>query len=179
MLQILSLCEERTVIAFSPRISAWTVARQLDHLSRVGHDISARLARAIEDGDFGDRETGKSMMFTGRVLLGIGWLPRGVAQAPRSVIPDENPKAAALEESFVRLRAGYAALSSREDSIAPSRARMKHPYFGGLKPATWVRFLGVHQHHHLKIVRDILRSGRGAAPTTSRESKSSVRDPEA
>lgn len=161
--QILALCEEPALLAFSPRVSRWTVGRQLDHLSRVGHDISAGLAGAIDEGNFGERETPRPMTLLGRVLLGVGWFPRGVAEAPRRAVPEDAPSAARLRESFAALRARYEALSTRGDALCASRARMKHPYFGGLTPAVWVRFLGVHQHHHLKIVGDILRAGGAAA----------------
>jgi hypothetical protein len=41
-------------------------------------------------------------------------------------------------------------------SVGAQLSHMRHPYFGGLTPAEWLRFIPVHHHHHLKIVRDIL-----------------------
>ena len=36
--------------------------------------------------------------------------------------------------------------------------RCKHPYFGALDIAEWMRFMDVHHRHHLKIIRDIRKA---------------------
>ena len=40
---------------------------------------------------------------------------------------------------------------------APARGgnRAPHPHFGGMTARQWTRFLGIHTHHHIKIIRDI------------------------
>ena len=43
-----------------------------------------------------------------------------------------------------------------------------HPYFGGLSAAQGVRFLGMHNHHHWKIVRDIRRRAERVQPAAGR-----------
>src|SRR5262249_61199055 len=56
-----------------------------------------------------------------------------------------------------------AALRERAGALDAVRARRRHPRFGGLVPSAWVRFITVHQHHHLKIVREIRKAARNAA----------------
>ena len=47
------------------------------------------------------------------------------------------------------------ALARNARGLRTNRAHMNHPIFGGLRPQQWVRFLDIHQHHHMKIIRDI------------------------
>ena len=54
------------------------------------------------------------------------------------------------------------ALAPRLGELEAGGGRSRHPLFGGLGGRQWLRFVTVHHHHHLKIVRDIRRA-RGLA----------------
>jgi hypothetical protein len=45
-------------------------------------------------------------------------------------------------------------------ALDEARGTLPHPIFGPLNARRWLRFAGVHNHHHWKIVRDILQSSR-------------------
>jgi hypothetical protein len=59
-----------------------------------------------------------------------------------------------VRESRERLRA----LAPDLPLIDRSTSAATHQHFGQLRARQWLRFLGIHQHHHLKIIRDIKRS---------------------
>lgn len=136
----------------APKVSAWSVGQQVDHMLNVAHGVFSRLTGE------GDDELPHGINLTGRLLLAIGWLPRGVGKSPRSALPGEAPVAEVLGARQVRLRGDFQGLRFRTGLLASRRRLLKHPYFGGLDCAQALRFLSVHNHHHLKIVRDIRRA---------------------
>jgi hypothetical protein len=148
---------------FAPRVSAWSVGQQVDHLARVGVEVARGLSEVAATGTFPTHATDATTTVTGMALLRLGWIPRGVAKAPRSVTPDASPGTEEIRGRIAEIRSILARLRDDIAAVERASARRKHPYFGGLTAASWVRFLWVHQRHHLKIVRDIRReAGRGA-----------------
>lgn len=135
----------------APEVSAWSVGQQLDHMLSVAHGVFFRLTG---DGE----EVPHGINLSGRLLLGIGWLPRGVGKSPKSVLPGEAPVAEVLGARLARLRGDFQGLRFRTGLLVSRRRLFKHPYFGGLDCAQTLRFLSVHTHHHLKIVHDIRRA---------------------
>jgi hypothetical protein len=149
--------EAATLDFRQPEISGWSVRQQVDHSVKV----LALGLRALAD----DREPlPRGINLTGRLLLFLDWIPRGVGRSPRSVVPEE-PDAPAMLDEIRRLRAAY-----REPALAahPIFARrtpvFPHPYFGGLTAAQGLRFLGCHTHHHWKIILE-LRQAAESSPT--------------
>lgn len=159
--RMLALCDAGRLGASAPRISGWTVGHQIDHLSKTGSELVEAVHTALDTGSFAAYATNAPMTLTGRVLLRAGWIPRGVAKAPKSVTPETKTDPQAVRARLDRIRERIGSLHPRLGELNAVRCRRKHPYFGGLTPATWIRFLVVHQHHHLKIVRDILRTSAG------------------
>jgi len=144
---------EPALAARAPKISAWSVGQQLDHLLNVAEGVFSRLTGEGE-------EVVGGINVTGRILLGIGWLPRGVGKSPKAVLPAEAPGAAELGERLTRLRGDYRDLRFRTALLASRRRLLRHPYFGALDCAQSLRFVAVHTRHHLKIVRDIRRAAK-------------------
>jgi len=165
--RMIALCEGRISAESSPRVSRWSVGQQLDHLSRVGIDIARSLSSVLDTGAFSDRATAERTKWYGVVLRRLGWLPRGVAEAPKTVRPADGEPPAAIRARFEEVRRLLADVRERTGALDALRARRRHPRFGGLTPSAWVRFMAVHQHHHLKIVRDIRRAARNGEPVPS------------
>lgn len=118
---------------------------------RVDHSVARRL------------ETPETKPFppisaVGWLLLAAGWIPRGFGRTPAAVAP--APAAPAdLAAQVPEVQTLLAAEVVDEDRLADPRPIARHPVFGGLSAARWVRFIAVHLHHHLKIIRDIERAG--------------------
>lgn len=142
--------------ARAERVSDWTVGQQLEHILLVGAAVPARLTDP-------DARVSRGINGIGRLLLALGWLPRGVGKAPAGVRPGD-PTRESLRAALDGFRRALAALRADPALLAHRRPVFPHPYFGGLDPARTLRFLAVHTHHHLKIVRDIRRAARTPSP---------------
>ncbi len=82
-----------------------------------------------------------------------GRFPRGRGKAPQVVQPNMDIHEASLIIHVKETKVRIDGLSSLTDNHF-----MKHPYFGHLKRSDALRFMELHTAHHLKIIRDILKS---------------------
>ena len=85
------------------------------------------------------------------LILFIKRIPRGKAKAPKTARPEGNQSPEDLRNRIPGLKEKLAGLTK----LHPN-ANFKHPFFGSLNLKTTIRFLFVHNQHHLKIVQDIL-----------------------
>lgn len=135
------------------RVSRWSIGQQIDHILKVLEAGQRFLGSAGERGPVLPR----GMNLTGRLLLSLGWIPRGVGKSPKGVVPaDETP--GDLAERAARMRKAYCDTPLAEAVLADPTPVFPHPYFGGLTALQGLRFLAIHTHHHLKIVADIRRA---------------------
>lgn len=144
------------------RVSGWCALEHAEHMAKADQASLRQLDQALARSRAG--EAGPRIKLAGRVLLALGWIPRGLGKAPEvtsAAGADRDEVAATLR----RVRDRVQALGQSMDEIARSRGRASHPVFGGLTPAQWLRFLWIHHHHHLKIVRDV-REELGATPSS-------------
>jgi len=81
--------------------------------------------------------------------------PRGEAQAPRMVTPDETVEPRFLEMEMNGNREALAGLEAIADEIIAAPAWIPHQVLGPLSAAHWLRFAALHARHHWAIVRDI------------------------
>ncbi len=133
------------------RVSGWSVGQHLDHLIQA----DSSLLRAIESEP---DETLPPMKLWARPFVWARWLPRGAGKAPRATRPVElSPDDLVRGLEQTRGQASQAWSASEKRLGSPARVA-RHPYFGGLTVDDCWRFLDLHHHHHLKIVRDILRA---------------------
>lgn len=134
----------------APSISGWSVAEQLDHLAIANRLSVGRIRQALKEGP----NTVPGPTLAGRLVLLIGYIPRGIGEAPEATRPGGGPVAE------VRARVAEAVdallgLRAELPTIRTARGRAGHPVLGGFTAAQWLRFIDVHTHHHLKIIRDI------------------------
>jgi len=139
--------------------SSWSALEHAEHMARADDGALHQLEAALE------RDGGPRIKLAGRVVLRLGWIPRGVGKAPATTRPDGADRRR-VADALVAARRRLGELAPRLDEIARSRGRASHPIFGGLSAAQWLRFLTVHHHHHLKIIADVRRAyERSAAPS--------------
>lgn len=149
------LADQVAFDARRPDCSRWSVGRQLDHIERASRATFDRVDELLADPAAAPPQR---LTAVGRVVLVSGWIPRGVGKAPRATQPDETARdRVQLGAAFERLADRSDGYRDRIEAIAAVRTGSRHPYFGLLGPAMWMRFTVVHQNHHLKIVGRILR----------------------
>ncbi|MGC6431953.1 MAG: DUF1569 domain-containing protein [Jejuia sp.] len=86
------------------------------------------------------------------VLFGLNYIPRGKAKSPKIVLPPEI----ILKESLVAQFNDAKGYLEKMDAVN-EKQYFKHFIFGTLSKKQTLRFLLLHTHHHLKIVKDILK----------------------
>lgn len=80
-------------------------------------------------------------------------IPRGKAKAPKQTLSAQE----ATQESLLQKHASTVSDVARIPEIAENKV-FKHPIFGWMKKQETVKFITIHTHHHIKIIRDILGS---------------------
>lgn len=128
-------------------ISAWSIAEQVDHILKVNNSVLSSIEKETSSNNK------KPLTFKGRIVLLFGHIPRGRAKAPEHVLPKKYPTEQILTElkQTIKRLQNVSAKDLEKDII------INHPFLGGMSPRQWIRFLCIHQGHHLKIVRDVLK----------------------
>jgi hypothetical protein len=145
--RVRSLFDDQRLFAVDERVSGWSPAVHADHLLKVTKSIVDRLPS--------EEAVPRPLSFIGRCLLALRWIPRGRGRSPERLAGKECT-IEELQSRWSRVSEALAAV----DPAAVDRARIRnvpHPRFGGLTPSQALRFAAIHNEHHLKIVRDVLR----------------------
>ncbi|MFL1010855.1 DUF1569 domain-containing protein [Flavisericum labens] len=87
------------------------------------------------------------------ILFPLGYIPRGKAKAPKIVLP---PKYFSTKDLYDKLN--LAKKNIEKTKPLPKKSYFIHHVFGILTKKQTLHFLGMHTKHHLKIVKDILKS---------------------
>jgi hypothetical protein len=139
---------DEAVCTLKQAVSGWSAAEQLDHVLKVTASV---LARALQQPE--PEALPKGINLIGRIILGIGWIPRGKGRSPKSM-RGEPATCAALQGQVTSVRQQLDAVTAAH--VARSAPLVPHPRFGGLSTDQALRFMVVHTEHHLKIVREIV-----------------------
>lgn len=131
---------------FHAPTSAWNVGQQIEHCCLVIDSVQRALATSTPPAPRARVSLARRFVFlTGRI-------PRGRAQAPRSVRPQPVPEPADLEERVQGARVQVDTIRG----LAPDRW-FRHFAFDVLRRDEALRFLEIHTNHHLRIIRRIAR----------------------
>ena len=127
-------------------ISKATVGWHLDHMLKV--------INAVFEGVKNSNPKEYKKQFNGLRLLffTMGFFPRGKAKAPKRVMP---PVIILKEEIERQLKLAIQNLATIND--IGDNQYFTHPLFKQLNKKQTLYFLKLHTHHHLKIVKEILR----------------------
>jgi hypothetical protein len=135
----------------------WSAAQILEHLFLTYKNTTKGLAKCLEQGaPSASRPTVRDRVATA-LVTGIGYLPNGrVAPErvmPRGIAPEEVRReiATALEKLGESLDACERRFGSRTKIL-------NHPFLGPLTANEWRKFHLVHGRHHVRQIRERLRS---------------------
>lgn len=132
--------------AFAASVSAWSVGQQIEHCGKAMVDI----CDAVMDSSPPMPRPAFSLQRF--ILLATGWIPRGRAKAPASVLPSEHPTTEQLAKIL-----DLSSQRVEQVQTLPDSAWFGHPILGPMSRNTTLKFLRIHNHHHLKLIRDILK----------------------
>ena len=118
----------------------------IDHSLQILNSI----CEVLEHSNPGDYQP--KFSFTKFVIMKTGYIPRGKGRAPKQTLP-QNIKT--KEELFTEVDNAVNAIKKLD--ALPSNKTFRHPLFGWLNLEDTIKFMGIHTHHHMKILRDIVK----------------------
>lgn len=133
-----------------PEVSGWSIGEHLDHAAATDKVLIMAIEVCLMKND----PKVPPPKFMAKVVLFTGFIPRGKGSAPDMTKPKAK-SAAEVRENLKKARGSLEAIGKKLDKIEACANRAPHPVLGGFTPAQWVRFIEIHQNHHLKIVADI------------------------
>jgi len=143
-------------------VSGWSVAQQLEHLGLTGNRVLDAVDAILRDPATPPRGRPNP---AGWLLLLTGRIPRGrIKTRDEWAPPDSSPERA--RQGVAALTERTAALAARAGELAAGLATRAHPVLGQFDARRWLRFLVIHQDHHLRLVHDI-RGANGLPPRPS------------
>jgi hypothetical protein len=80
-------------------------------------------------------------------------IPRGIAKAPRSVLPKMDYTRESLLNHLEKAKVKLEELIKMDHQLF-----FNHPGFGNLRLKQTIKFLAIHTKHHLDIIKEILES---------------------
>ena len=127
------------------KVSKWTVGMQIEHCFLGTRGICNALVRSKP-------HTGNiKKRLLRRVIFLTGTIPRGRGKAPDASIPSEEITESGLLELLFKAK-----LSVKQAAESDSDCWWAHFVFGVMKRDDALRFVEIHNKHHLKIISDIL-----------------------
>ncbi|MEO9954573.1 hypothetical protein [Nonlabens sp.] len=118
----------------------------IDHSLQILNSI----CEVLEHSNPGDYQP--KFSFTKFIIMKTGYIPRGKGRAPKQTLP-QNIKT--KEDLLTELNKAVNAIKSLD--ALPSNKTFRHPLFGWLNLEDTIKFMGIHTHHHIKILRDIVK----------------------
>lgn len=136
-------------------VSLWTVAQHLEHLLLADASIVGIL-ESTAAGPLSDEQPGRPSTI-GYLVVWTGYIPRGRGKAPDFTIP-VGQTAAEVAAGLRDVHRRVTAIEQLLPAITSDDSTRAHPRLGHFTPMQWLRFAQIHNRHHHKIMRDILRS---------------------
>ena len=135
-----------------PEVSAWSVGMHVEHCGLAMEGMGARLSMSVNP-DGSVAPSPPVVWSLPRLYVTVtGSIPRGKGKAPQPAVPEPSPPqdriVAALATAEARIH---------EVQSLPEGAWYNHHVFGPFRRDKVLWFMGVHNRHHLKIIRDILK----------------------
>ncbi len=132
--------------SLNKEVSKVAVGWHLDHSLKVINGICDSLQISNPEAYKRKFNIARTFSFT------FGFIPRGRAQSPKSVLPPETIKTDDIVSQLAIARDKLDNLEAMDD-----KSNFKHPFFDQLNKKQAKRFIEIHTRHHLKIVKDILK----------------------
>ncbi len=151
----LAAADDAALFATVPVVSAWSPAQHLIHLG-IANGMMLKAIETLCTAETPPNPDASGPNAAGQVVLRLGRMARGRAQAPPRARPPEHPTRAEVTDALRRNRERLAALDPYLPTLAAVEGRLPHPFLGMLSTPQWLRLVRIHSEHHHAIIRDIL-----------------------
>jgi hypothetical protein len=135
----------------------WSPAQILEHLLHTYRGTNAGLKNCLEQGTPSASGVTMKDRFASLLVVGFGYLPDGRKAPdrtmPRGMTPDEIRPAVAYE-----LKRLAAQMDTCELKFGSRTKLLDHPFIGPLTADQWRKFHWVHGRHHIRQMRDRMKS---------------------
>ena len=129
----------------NPSISSWSVGMQIHHSLLA----TMRISQSLIDSKPADKR--QSFNFLRSIILLTGKIPRGRGKAPKPSIPNRG----ITENELTQLVPNAKTLLESALHTAP-KSWWEHFAFGIMYRDTAIKFIHVHNRHHISIISDII-----------------------
>ena len=129
------------------KISYSSIGWQIDHSLKVVNASSSAYLTS------GAKKYKPKFSFVKFFILTFKYIPRGKSKAPKLVNNKESITLLEIEEQMSLAKENLAKVAQADEGLY-----FKHPIFGHLNKKEYTNFLEIHTEHHLKIIKDILKS---------------------
>ena len=134
--------------ASAAQVSNQSVGWHIDHCFKVIAQVEGALSQTDPN-----KFKKPGFQLWKAIVMTTGYIPRGKVKAPKVVRPEVEE----FTEEALRNQEKAARKLIDGASGVPAKAYFEHPIFGHIARDEAQRFLAVHTHHHLKIIKDILK----------------------
>lgn len=138
---------------------AWSIAEITEHLSITENRMLGLFIRLLEKAESeGLMNENKGIIVPPISLAEQAEKADGQKfTAPEPLIPNQSATITSSLESLNASRASVHELRTRIESADVSNMRFPHPAFGPLNLYQWLAFIGLHEAHHLKQIKETLQ----------------------
>jgi len=133
-------------------VSGWSVGQQIEHTLSALSAMSVALRRGRNEAD--GRRPNRFLA----LVLESGTIQRGRVKAPSAMLPSDHPDKKNLQRLILKTRNRISILGG-----LPPQASFVHHILGPMHRDEALQFMSIHTEHHLKIIRDILRTSADTA----------------
>ncbi len=137
----------------APSVSSWSVGQQLEHILLANEFVLGQILSNYTRTSDRSEKTGWILY----LILWTGYIPRGRGKSPKEIIPEIRSKQQ-LEKKLQLVEDLKNEVEKKRAVIEQSLYGFPHPLFGMMTVKQWLRFNDIHTRHHLKIIRDIVKS---------------------
>lgn len=128
-----------------PAVSEWSVGMHIHHCALATIGIVRALAASTPPPPASKVPVARRLVFLS------GRIPRGRGRSPDAVLPRADVSTAELNEQVEKAEE----MLSRVDALDP-KTWFKHFAFGVLDRDQTLKFIRIHNRHHLRIIADIV-----------------------
>jgi hypothetical protein len=157
---VASLTEEQAASRRAPE--AWTINEIVEHLSVTENSllraINKLLEKAETDGNALENKGALTQPFSLESFTGGAQNTK--FNAPDFLLPNKAASLASSLESLNQSRAAIHELRARVEAIDLSETTFPHPAFGPLNLYQWIVFIGIHEAHHLRQIKETLEANQ-------------------